>query len=101
MDELTPERFAPLVGDVFRVRGPAGVEAPFELLEARDLGPAMDLPDGYRRPFSLLFRAPDDVAWGHGTFAFCHDALGELPLFCTAVIDPGGHGRHAYEVVIA
>ena len=69
--------------------------------QAVDVQERMALPDGYRAPFSLLFRPVEPLDWPQGTFEFTHEAVGTLALFTAAIIDPQGHGRHAYEVIVA
>jgi hypothetical protein len=101
-DDPTLSTFEPLVGETFRVRNADGQEADFQLVEAVNLGSRMSLPDGFRVPFSLLFRpGDDDVDWSQGTFEFQHATFGVLSAFCVAVLDPKRPGLPAYEVLFA
>ena len=98
---LTLEIWQPLVGAVFHVKTAEGDEADLELVQAADQAEQMHLPDAFRKPFSLLFEAPDEVTWPQGLFTFTHEAIGVQTLFCSAVVHPTDPGRRAYEVVFA
>lgn len=100
-DQLNHAAFRTLVGQSFHVHGPEGLEAEFELIGVTELAEAIQLPEGFRDPFSLLFSAPEEVKWTQGTYTFVHEAIGEHALFCTAIVHPTRPGGHAYEVVFA
>jgi hypothetical protein len=89
---LTVDDFAPLEGAPFRLRWD-GTDVPLVLEEVRELGRR----EGFRNPFSLLFRGPAAPLLPQQVHELAGDGLGELALFLVPV---GADERGAaYEAV--
>ena len=91
LEDLTPDAFAPHVGEGFRLAGAVDV-----VLRAVDHGaPA---PEGLRAPFSLRFTGPAEPVVPQGLHPLEHPALGRLELFVVPIVGTGPDGA-VYEVV--
>lgn len=96
-------RFAPLLGESFRLESGPDAALELALIEVKRLGSeavgeAEDAAeDGQRRPFSLLFRGPATPRLEQGTFRLEHAALGALDVFLVPM-EPDAEGPR-YEAV--
>ena len=83
LTDVTYETFRDRAGQPFRDTE-HGVD--LELLEVEDLTTiAVNVPEGQRAPFSLMFRGPLEPVVQQGIRPLVHDELGELPLFLVPV----------------
>lgn len=84
---LTLEDFQPHVGTVF-----TGLlidaEVPFQLVEARPLGNHAR-PNGFRQPFSLMFRNEAVVLFPQQTYPVRHAVMEEQAIFMAPVARDG------------
>lgn len=87
LDILRIENFADRVGETFRLRLDSGDGVDLELVEATGTG-GTELE---RKPFSLVFRAPEGAVEQQQIFRLEHDDLGELDLFLVP-LGPGKEG---------
>ena len=95
--DLTFELAEPHAGEAFTlVRGDERDE--LELAEVAALT-GEHLPEGFRRPFSMVFRGGLDLELAQGIHALEHPALGTLELFLVP-IGPDEHGTR-FEAVFA
>ena len=83
LSELTLETFGSRVGETFRDTE-AGTT--LELLSADDLSEvAVNVPQGARAPFSLIFRGPGEPLVPQSIRTLAHDDLGELAIFLVPI----------------
>jgi hypothetical protein len=83
LSELTYETFADRIGQSFRDEETG---AAYELVQVDDVTEtAKNVPEGARRPFSLLFRAPDQPDPAQGIRTLAHDELGTHAIFLVPV----------------
>ncbi len=87
MELLSLEHFAPHVNTMFSAHY-AGMEVPFELVEARAL--QQRTPQGMRAPFSLLFRNTSAVVFPQQIYPMRHDKLGEVGIFIVPIAQERG-----------
>jgi hypothetical protein len=92
LESFTLETFSGRIGEAFRVRPDASVSLDFELISATGLG---DRSGG--RPFSIVFRGPNDVPLPQRIYSMEHPHIGAFDLFLVP-IGPDGKGMR-YEAV--
>ena len=80
LEPLTCDQFTPLIGQVFQSGGVA-----LTLHAVKVLGHKRE--EAAREPFSLLFRGPQGLRVGQGTYQLSNPSLGELEIFITQVAD--------------
>lgn len=104
-ENLTLATFEPYVGQDFTVRVPVDDEVhefPFELEEALDISERMRLPEEFRNPFRLSFRAPAGLVIAQSTYEVEHPEAGCHSLFLVPVLVPlDDRSRQLYEVIVA
>jgi hypothetical protein len=101
LETLTAEDFRGIAGDRFLVTGPAD-PAEVELVEISES--AAGARDGFRAPFSLLFRGPLTPVMPQGIYRMEHEGIGAFDVFIVPVGPaPAPVGQKAgamrYEVV--
>jgi hypothetical protein len=92
LDSLTAEELRPHVGERFRI---AEAALDSELVEVTELGKTG--AEGFRAPFSLVFRAPMEPVLPQRMHCLENDELGALELFLVP-IGPDEQGMR-YEAV--
>jgi len=99
--ELTLDRFAGHVGEMFGVRAASGEAAEICLVEAESLTERMQLPDGFREPFHLVFHGAKDLMIEQGVYDVSHPAAGTHALFLVPILAHDAEGPCAFQVTIA
>jgi hypothetical protein len=84
LEGLTPETFAPAVGDSFTLDAGEAGELALELLDARALE-RDDIPAGGRTPFTVVFRGPAEPLLPQRIYRLEHHAIGTLEIFIVPV----------------
>lgn len=96
MHLLTVDQFTGCVNETFVAQLAEGT-VDFQLVEARPL-PAR-APEGFRSPFSLLFRNTASVVLPQQTYRMRHAGLGDLGIFLVPVARE--RGGFLYQAVFA
>lgn len=76
-------RFAPLIGQLFRLEMAGNATEEVELIEAKALPARGGAPR--QDPFSLVFRARADSSPSQGMARVAHEALGSVELFLVPI----------------
>ena len=97
LNRLTESDFAARVNERFEVVLGDGEKAGWELVEVQQLS-GDPTAEGSRRPFSIVFRAPNPSVPLQGIYRMEHAALGVMELFLVP-IGPDGNGDMRYEAV--
>jgi hypothetical protein len=88
LDKLTLATFAPLVGQVLRLRLDDGAAVEVVLESATESPGTGWRPPGdgpVRTPFSLVFRGPPQFVLPQRIYRFEHDVLGEVDIFVVPI----------------
>ncbi len=86
IDTLTKSSFSEHLGDKFRLHAGSSNVLEIELIEVTDLGSGSSRAQGRREPFSILFRAPHNVALPQATYKIEHDKMGTFDLFLVPIV---------------
>lgn len=95
--ELNLDHFNKRVQESFQVDAGDAGKAEATLVEAEATETARKIADGERKPFSLLFKLPKDVAFEQGICRVEHADVGSHDLFLVPV-EEDDEGRY-YEAV--
>ena len=76
----TKEQFSQQIDQPFRASAPNGKEFDLSLVEFKDV-----LDTETQETFTLLFRAPAEVAPEQGTYAVSNDGIGDQAIFLVPV----------------
>jgi hypothetical protein len=76
--------FEPHVNTTFTLKA-GDTTIDLELIEAREVATQATQPEGARKPFSLIFRAPQGTALEQQIFQLEHAQAGELEIFLVPV----------------
>ncbi|MDB5987707.1 MAG: hypothetical protein JWR16_2760 [Nevskia sp.] len=101
LSDLRLDHFTPLIGSEFSLQLPEGGTIILELDEARAFD-RYDLQEGFRRPFSVIFRCPTLPANQYlrqGTYRIQQHRLGTFDILITP-ITPDSSGMR-YEAVFS
>ena len=81
MEKLIRTSFEPFVGTIFEVTfGERIFPLTLEAVEDKS-HPGVELPEGFREPFSLSFSCPDQEILPDAVYTLSHPELGENELF--------------------
>ena len=98
LETFTADTFSGQVGSVFRITPGAGDSMDLELISVTELGGSAEGgPRGSRRPFSIVFRGPDDVLLPQRIYRLGHNHIGSFELFLVP-IGPDDRGLR-YEAI--
>lgn len=99
MELLALSDFKPHVGTTFTIRGPDGLKTELALLSASKIETSSRTSLPGDRPFSLVFRGPNQHPIGQGTHPLVHPGLGQVDLFLVP-IQPDAEGP-LYEAIFS
>lgn len=98
LDKLDSTDFSPYLDQSFRLwlEGVGLLE--FELIEVQEMSDSTDEVQGHRRPFSIVFRGPEQPVLPQRIYRIEHPSMGTLDLFLVP-LGPGRSGGIHYEAV--
>ena len=101
LDRLRASDFCPFLNEKFLIQTGSNGLLELELIEVTEFGStsAGDGDTSNRRPFSIVFRGPEDSILPQHTYEFEHDRIGTFGLFIVP-IGPDREGFR-YEAVFA
>jgi hypothetical protein len=85
---LTADHFLPLSGQTFRVTPAGSGGVPMVLCKVRPS--SRKVPRGFRQPFAVEFKSPQDIVLPQGLFIVEHETLGAMELMMTPILANGG-----------
>ncbi len=87
LDKISSADFSPYLNQRFRIDPEASEPLDVELIEVSELGSASISSDDpeKRRPFSIVFRGPNDPSLPQGIYDIEHGEMGTLSLFIVPI----------------
>jgi hypothetical protein len=86
LSELRSEDLSPYLNKTFRILRESSEPLEVELADISELGSGEDCENpGKRRPFSVIFRAPEGTLLPQRIYSVEHDTMGPLEIFLVPV----------------
>ena len=77
--------FAEYLNEKFKISAESVESVETELINVTELGPEAGPEAGGRRPFSIVFRGPEETYLAQGIYKVEHEKMGTLDLFLVPI----------------